>query len=84
MLTTTAVHFCSTQVGVAYKPTTPEQERQILDRIFKDGSTFSRGPGYCAADVSETLEGIGLFQDIDDFLNIIPYYLYQDMLELLR
>jgi RHS repeat-associated protein len=42
-------------------PTTPAQEAAIKARIESNGS---RGPGYCAADTSKALDGIGPFKGL--------------------
>lgn len=41
--------------------TTPEEEAAIAARIEKQGS---RGPGFCAADTSRVLDGIGPFNSL--------------------
>ena len=42
-------------------PTTPAEEAAIKARIEGNGS---RGPGYCAADTSRALDGIGPFKNL--------------------
>ena len=42
-------------------PTTPAQEAAIKARIENNGS---HGPGYCAADTSKALDGIGPFKGL--------------------
>jgi len=44
--------------------TTPEEEAAIAARIEKQGS---RGPGFCAADTSKALNGIGPFKNLGSY-----------------